>query len=188
MCNNSKSVSGFTLLELMVTVSIAGVIMAMAIPSFKDMMRNNRLTGYANELVTSLSLARSEAAKRGIQVTIRRKGATSTQWESGWDVFVDVDGNELFNDNGAAPLCETGEDCLLKSYDGLANGYTLRTGNSTYKDYVAYLPSGLTTVFVGDTFRLCSGSTAEDKAVSRAITLNAIGHSRVSIGTVLSCP
>ncbi|MDD1608287.1 MAG: prepilin-type N-terminal cleavage/methylation domain-containing protein [Methylococcaceae bacterium] len=50
MCNNPKSASGFTLLELIVAISIAGILMAMAIPSFSDMIRNNRLTTYLNDL------------------------------------------------------------------------------------------------------------------------------------------
>lgn len=184
MCKNAKQASGFTLLELIVVISIAGILMALAIPSFYDAIRSNRLTTYANALVTSLNLARSEAIKRGIQVTIRRKGATSAQWESGWDVFVDINGNEVFNDDGDATLCEAGEDCLLRTYDALSSGYTLRTGASTYENYAAYSPSGLSSVAVNDTFRLCKGS---DIATSRAIAVNTLGRSRVSIGTV-SCP
>lgn len=184
MSNNPKPAAGFTLLELIIAISIAGILMAMAIPSFSDMMRNNRLTTSANELVTALNLARSEAVKRGIQVTVRRKGATSAQWEGGWDVFVDVNGNEVFNDNGTAPLCEIGEDCLLKTYDALASGYTLRTGGSTYKDYAAYAPSGLSTMVAGDTFRLCKDT---DTKTSREITINSVGRTHVSTGTA-SCP
>ncbi|MCX7101945.1 MAG: GspH/FimT family protein [Methylobacter sp.] len=141
------------------------------------------MTTYANQLVTSLNLARSEAIKRGIQVTVRNKGA-STQWEGGWDVFVDVNGNETFNDNGNATLCEATEDCLLRTYEALPSSYTLRTGSSSYDDYAAYLPTGLSNVSVGDTFRLCKGS---DNITSRAITINSIGRARVSTGTT-SCP
>lgn len=165
--------TGFTLIELMVTIAIAGILIGVAIPNFTSIIISNRLTTSANELVTALSLARSEAVKRGINVTVRRKGGTSTQWESGWDIFVDVNGNNV-ND---------GTDTLLRSYDALPNGYTLRTGNSRYKDYAAYLPSGLG-VSGNDTFRLCNGT---DKATSRAIIINFIGRARVSTGTA-SCP
>lgn len=182
MHKQPQTSSGFTLTELMITLAIAGTLVGIAIPSFTSMVTGNRLTTYANELMTALNLARSEAIKRGEQVTITRKGGSSTEWESGWDVFVDVDRSNSFNDNGDAILCETGEDCLLRTYDALPSGYTLRTGGN-YQDYAGYSPSGLSTG-LGDTFTLCNGT---DNTTSRDIIVNAIGRARVSTGTG-SCP
>ena len=186
MHNQPEYNAGFTLIELMVTISIAAILLGIAIPSFTSTIASNRLTTYANELVTALNLARSEAIKRGIQVTVTRKGTTSAQWKSGWDVFVDINGNETFNDNGNGTLCEVGEDCLLRTYADLPDGYTLTTGNSHYKDYAAYLPSGLSTVVVGDTFTLCSGSSVT-AMTQRTITLNATGRPSVAV-TTGPCP
>ncbi len=174
---------GFTLHELMVTVAITGILIGLAIPGFISMITSNQLTASANDLVTALNLARSEAIKRGIQVTVKNK-ETSTHWESGWDVFVDINGNETFGDNGNTSLCETGEDCLLRTYPNLPDGYTLTTGGSSYKNYAAYLPSGISNVVAGDTYRLCSGL---DNTISRAIIINSMGRARVSTGTT-ACP
>lgn len=177
--------SGFTLTELMISLAIAGMVAGIAIPSFTDTIASNRLTTYANELMTALNLARSEAIKRGVQVIVRRNGGNSTEWESGWDVFVDVNGDAIFNDNGDAILCEIAEDCLLRTYDALPTGYTLRTsGNTIYQNYAGYLPSGVSIVPFNDTFRLCYGT---DTTTSRAIAVNAIGRARVST-TTTSCP
>ena len=181
---------GFTLIELLVTIAIAAIVTMVAIPNFTASIRNSRTTTYANEFLTSLNLARSEAIKRGVQVTMLRKGNTAGQWEAGWDVFVDSDANETFNDDGDTNLCEMSngmpaEDCLLKTYPALSNGFTLRTGSSTYKDYIAFLPTGLSTVTVGDTFRLCDSSA--NTATSRSIILNTVGRARISKGTA-SCP
>lgn len=185
MHNQPEYNTGFTLLELMITIAIAGILLGVAIPSFTSIISSNRLTTYANDLVTALNLARSEAVKRGTQVTIRRISTTSAQWESGWDVFVDSDGSNAFNDDGDAVLCETGEDCLLRTYPALPSSYTLRTSTgTTYQDYAAFLPSGLSSRVIGDTFRLCNGS---DTATSRAITINAIGRVRV-LTSAASCP
>jgi type IV fimbrial biogenesis protein FimT len=170
-------------MELMVTITIAGMLLSIAIPNFTSIISSNRLTTYANELVTSLNFARSEAIKRGVQVTVRNKGA-STHWESGWIVFVDSDASNTFNDDGGATLCELDKDCLLRTYDALPSGYTITTGNSAYKDYASYVSSGHSKSGVGDTFRLCNGT---DNTASRAIIVNAVGRVRVSTGTA-SCP
>lgn len=162
--------SGFTLLELMITVSIAGILLGIAIPSFMETIRSNRLTTNANELVTALNLARSEAIKRSVQVTVGKTAAT-TNWEGGWNVFIDVNANNLYN---------AGTDTLLRTYAALPGGYTLRTGANTYQ---RYSPSGLSTVAV-DTFKLCSGSGT----TQRTIAISATGRPSVASPTGGTCP
>ncbi len=86
--------NGFTLLELMVTVVIAGILASMAVPSFSQAIKNNRMSTQINELLATLNYARSEAIKRstGISVCNSSDGASCTgNWKDGWIVFVDVD-------------------------------------------------------------------------------------------------
>ena len=83
---------GFTLLELMVTIGVAGVLLTLGVPSFVDVVRNNRAATNVNELVTAFSIARSESIKRGWNVSVCRSsnGATCTgAWSDGWIVFRD---------------------------------------------------------------------------------------------------
>ncbi len=171
-------------MELMVTISIAGIVLGLAIPSFTSIISSNRLTTYANELVAALNFARSEAIKRGVQVIVMRKGTIGSEWKSGWDVFVDNDASNTFNDDGDATLCEPSEDCLLRTYDQLAQGFTITTGGTAYKDYAAFLSSGFSKSGVGETFRLCKDA---DNINSRAIIVNCMGRIRISTGTN-SCP
>ncbi|OAI21157.1 pilus assembly protein FimT [Methylomonas lenta] len=191
MRNKNVKSLGFTLIELMVTISIAGILLAIAVPSFTSVITSNRLTTFANDLVTTFNLARSEAIKRGVQVTVLRKGANSSEWESGWDVFVDINGDKDLDDVSPSTLCETNangshkEDCLLRTYPALPSGFTLRTGASSYKDYAAYLPSGLTTTPVGDTFTLCNESGAN--VPRRTITINSTGRPNTD-ATPGACP
>jgi type IV fimbrial biogenesis protein FimT len=166
---------GFTLLELMITIFIAVILVGIAIPSFTSITNDIRLTTYANEFVVSLGFARSEAVKRGVQVSVRRKGSTSQNWDSGWDIFTDLDGDGVLD----------AADTLLKTYPALTNGFTLRTGTAGYQDFAAYLATGLSLNSSGDTFRLCTGSA--DTHDSRSITINAVGRPTTSEGTS-ACP
>lgn len=177
MTNKLTKSLGFTLIELIVTISIAAILMGIAIPSFTSIINSTRLTTYANELVASLNLARSEAVKRGVQISVRRKGSANQNWDSGWDIFTDLDGDGALDDDA---------DTLLKTYPALTNGFTLRTGTVGYQSFAAYLPSGLSLSSIGDTFRLCDSSA--DTANSRAIAINAVGRPSTSEGTAASCP
>lgn len=148
MYNNPKQTSGFSLLQMMAVIAIAGVLMAAAIPTFRDMIRRTRLTAYANEFVTALNMARSESIKRGVTVTLRKIGGTGTYWStSGWEVFVDT------NANGTK---DTGED-TIKTYNALPINYTLVGTNSNIANYLSYKPDGMTNV-ITPSFILCDNS------------------------------
>ena len=82
--------AGFTLVELMVTLAVVGILAAVAVPAMTSLIAGNRLAGATNELASSLQLARSEAIRRNAQVTIcaTTNGTTcsaSTDW-SRWIV------------------------------------------------------------------------------------------------------
>ena len=81
----TSRIVGFTLLELVITVALIGLLAAIGIPSFKGSLRSNRLTTSANEFISAINLARSEAIKRNQSVSIRK---SSTNWEDGWNVLV----------------------------------------------------------------------------------------------------
>ena len=56
-----RSTSGFTLIELMVTLAVAAILLAIAIPSFNSLLVSSRLTTAANDFVNALAIARSSA-------------------------------------------------------------------------------------------------------------------------------
>ena len=82
---------GFTLIELMIVLVILAVILTVAVPGFSQLTLTTRLKSYANEILSSVYLARSEAIKRGVPVTlcVSTDGSTcagSGDWELGWIV------------------------------------------------------------------------------------------------------
>ena len=167
--------SGFTLLELMVTLAIVAIVLTVGIPSFREMMRENRLATQTNEFLAALALARSEALKRGVRVTLCKSadGASCTTddgYEQGWIVFVDP------NNNATVDL---GEE-ILRVYGAMPGGLTL-TGNTPVRSYVSYVASGMTRLigggFQAGTLTLCATPKA------RSIVINSVGRTRVAQAT-----
>ena len=83
---------GFTLIELMVTLTVLGILTLLAAPSFNEAILGNKLAGFSNTFVASAQLARSEAIKRNNAVTLCRSAdgltcAASGTWQQGWIVM-----------------------------------------------------------------------------------------------------
>ncbi|EGW21555.1 hypothetical protein Mettu_0321 [Methylobacter tundripaludum SV96] len=177
MRNQPEYNSGFTLLELMITIAIAGILVGVAIPSFTSIIASNRLTAYANELVTALNLARNEAVKRGMSVTVRKvdnnsstnKGA-GANWEDGWDIFTDADSDGNF---------EAG-DVLIRTYDPLKFSYTLRGNN--FSNFIRFTSSGQSNT--NGSFVICDnsdGNDAPEANTSKLIIVNSVGRGRMGL-------
>lgn len=81
--NSARHQRGFTVVELVVAVSIVAILAALALPSFREMSVRMTITSNANDLVGALNLARSEAVKRGFPVNVV---ATSGNFSNGWTV------------------------------------------------------------------------------------------------------
>jgi type IV fimbrial biogenesis protein FimT len=89
--------SGFTMLELMITVSLVVILGMIIIPSFSYVMSANRATSQINGLLGDIQFARAEAIKEGLSVGIcaSSNGTTcsgSATWTSGWIVYADTAG------------------------------------------------------------------------------------------------
>ena len=117
---------GFTLVELMVAISVAGILLAVGVPSFSAMIQNNRMSSRINEMVAEINFARSEAVKRGSPVTLCRgtsSGCNSNAaWASGWIVFSDVTGNGVLN---------TATDAILRVHGVLTGISSVNFSNSS---------------------------------------------------------
>jgi type IV fimbrial biogenesis protein FimT len=95
--------SGFTLIEIMVSLGILGVLASLAAPSFSNAVRQYRVNAVCDDLMGSIQWARSEAVKRGVPIILVRTtgcGVTlldSNDWTCGWQAVVDVNLNGVNN-------------------------------------------------------------------------------------------
>lgn len=161
----SKS-RAFTLIELMIALSIVALLLTVGVPSFQRIIQTNRLATCTNELVASLNLARSEAIRRGTRVTIRKTGA---QWEGGW---------EMFTDTGTAGS-KDGGDQVLRVSGSLPGGFTFR-GNNNFANFISFRPSGQTTSM--GSFAICDsrdGNQTPEPYTARVIVVDSVGRVRL---------
>lgn len=117
-------VAGFTLLELLVTVAVAGVLLSMGLPSFQEAVRLQRTKAVSSEMHLSFLLARSESIKRAANVVISRSGA---DWIGGWTV---APGDKSVDAvSGVAVECSTDSDTSAETCP--ANITFARSGRPT---------------------------------------------------------
>lgn len=180
---------GFTLLELLTTLSVASLIVTLGVPSFRSVLDNQRMTGAANELVTALNLAKSEAIKRVAYVSICKSsdsttcGGGGTDWKDGWIVFV--------NDTSANLGTIEGNDEIIRVYPGL-RGTVAVTPSGTVDGFLSFRPSGTmgtTAANTLGTLTFCDRRGADD---ARGILLEPSGRWQVSHdsahdGSALTC-
>lgn len=144
--------SGFTIIELMVTLVVMAILVTMAAPSFQNFVANQRVKTDTNDLMVSMLFARSEAIKRNEDVTV---SAVDNNWADGW----------LVTDGGGN---------TLRSQGPLANTLVNSGGTGS----VAFNRSGRLSGGGIVTFSLCDD---KDKATKRVLTISLTGSARVDL-------
>ena len=90
---------GFSAIEILVVLVIAGVLMALAVPALRDLVQSNRTLSETSALASDIELARSTAIQTGTAVSMCASSNASTcnvtdgNWHSGWLAFNDINGN-----------------------------------------------------------------------------------------------
>ncbi len=171
---------GFTLIELIVVIAIVAILAVVAVPSFINLIKNNRLNSQASDFMTSLMLARSEAIRRGASICVKSNGSNGS-WTEGWKIALD-----------ATTDCSSTTASILQSYELLLGGNTLTVGDP-FKTYIRYNSLGVAINSNGTPagsadFKICRGTTTNDIANSRVITISATGHPAIKVDSTTSSP
>lgn len=175
--HDARNARGFTLIELMVTVSVLAIILGLAAPSFRDFILNNRLTAQINDLVADISYARSEAAVRGIRVTMCASADldvcsdSGDAWQGGRIVFIDT------NSNGTRESTEQ----ILKKTESVGGSRTLIASGFPNTYFLSFRPYGGLLPATGGSFKLCD----PDIDTGRTVVVAATGRPAAS---KVACP
>ncbi len=108
-----KKQRGFTVIELIITVTIVGIVLAVGIPGFRSIVQSNRAATSVNNLVSAMNLARAEAIGRGQEVCV--VPLVAGDWSQGWQVVFDTA-------RDPANFCIDGlNDQPIRIFEGLRN-------------------------------------------------------------------
>jgi type IV fimbrial biogenesis protein FimT len=158
---------GFTLVELMITLAIAGILLAIGIPSMRGFVLDGRISSAASDLSLALSLARTEAVKRGKSVTVLANGGggASNEWGPGWVVFVDDDSDGVQ---------DAGEESL-RDFQAMPAAITVDSADDV--TLIRYRSSGRTSDGALHTFNICDDRTgSEASGRHRQVTVSVTGQ------------
>lgn len=167
-----RAAGGFTLVELMVGLTILATIMLFAAPQLAGFFQAQRRRAAESELTGHLALARVAAISRGVRVTVR---PMEGGWNAGWQVFVDENADSV----------RSADEELLAEHQ--ASTGLLIQGTGVLGTYAMFGPDGLpvqaTGAFLSGTLEICQ---AEGGSVTRLV-MSATGRIRREDANDVEC-
>jgi type IV fimbrial biogenesis protein FimT len=172
---------GFTLLELMIVLAVSAVILSIGIPNFREFRLNSRMTTIANDFLTTLVNARSEALKRQDTVSVcysatpgDAAAACDAVAPTGWIAFADANGNCLRD--AFEEVVSTGER-PADEVDAAANGNCASFGANGFLRIVPGRTTVSRAMFCDERGNVARGGTLQSTA--RGVELLATGRANV---------
>jgi type IV fimbrial biogenesis protein FimT len=159
-----KTQRAFTLTELMITVAVAAILMAIALPNMRYTIFDNRMTSKTNELIGALNFARTEAITRRRVIQVQPVTVTAgNEWGAGWKI---MDGVTLLR------ITEyTNDGIVLKAVANTQNNLTYTSKGQVQELNPALLPS--------ITLSVCPQYKTTDSPPGRLIEIGVTGRATV---------
>jgi len=169
--NNHKNNSGFTLIEIMVTVAIVGIFASIALPSFSRLIESNRISTATNELVSNLLLTKSEALKRRNSVTLcpssnQTSCNANKDYSTGWIVFLDCGTIGEMNAGIIADCGVNNKEEIIKVGDGFDSVYMMNNAKNQITFNFTGRPAGVSTFSIGK----------DSSTVKKLVAINLVGR------------
>ena len=142
------NLSGFTFIELIISISVTSILAAIAIPNFSDFMVQLRVDNEIYQLQRMLLVARNAAINHGqkaILCPLNDNSQCTTQWQNELSVFIDVNNNKTFD--------PTNNEVLVTTKSAIKAGDKLLYGKGRNK--VTFKPTGQLSGLANGTFRYC---------------------------------
>lgn len=162
---------GFTLVEFLVVVSIIGIMLMIAVPNFQSFMRRYELSIVTNEFLSSMSLARSEAIKRGVRVDLAPN--SGGDWRTGWTIV--------------------SSGVTITTRPSLPNSFVISStsGTTPFSDgtnvLLAFNPAGYAKLGNGESPNNRGSIIITNGSYSNLICVNILGRARV-VSNATTCP
>lgn len=160
----NKFRAGFTLVELMVVLSIVAVLAVIAIPDLRVFLHRSQRQQVVSDVVSGLAITRSEAIKRGVPVTLAATTAGSEKLQLGWQIFVDPNRTATFDSaSGSLTTLIAAQDPYPNNEVLIGRRGTGATTTSVGNEYFHFDSLGRATTITG-----ASGASGLTVAVTRA--------------------
>ncbi len=167
-----QKTQGFSLIELITTMAIAGIFMAIAIPSYQSIISSTGISAEVNDLYRDLEFARSEATKRGLNVAVCPSSngsscSTQASWASGWIVMVPSAGSCVNTTGTVLRIKQTFTSKDTAAYTPSQAGQTSLCFNR-----MGFVPTSNLGMFTFNT-------TPANNSTKRCLAVSAVGHVQI---------
>lgn len=187
--SGKSSLAGFTLVELLVTLVVLAIVVALAAPRMGAFRRRNQGVTLINSYVFALHQARSEAITRGLAVSVcqsrdGRSCSGDNTWHTGWLVFLDPSAKGECSDANADGYCDKKHALIVLQHTVAANGFRFSANGHPASGRVTYNAAGYATG-QQSTFVLCD---LRGLIEPMGLVLNTVGRTRIADADTLRCP